>query len=229
MGCDQYANHVRLTYSQMEQLWIQAGGPKSLAPLMAAIGMAESGGQAGVNNVCDNSGTQTSWGIWQISDGTHGWSYPGNPNDPLDNAKMAVEKYHSQGLGAWGTYTSGAFRQFLQGNVPPSTGNIPSGSGSAAGGVTLVSSTSPFPDSFQGVHSIVGDIGSLGSNLFGIGSKLVTSVPDALNAIAKAIGVIADVFTGLVWLMNPANDLRVISGLIGLIVLAVALYLVATA
>jgi len=32
---------------------------------------------------------------------------------------MAVAKYRSQGLGAWGTYDSGAYRQFLRGGVAP--------------------------------------------------------------------------------------------------------------
>ena len=37
----------------------------------------------------------------------------------LTNAQLAVQKYNTQGLGAWGTYTSGAYQQFLQTNVAP--------------------------------------------------------------------------------------------------------------
>jgi hypothetical protein len=47
-------------------------------------------------------------GLWQIL----GLPFPGNPFNPLENAKMAVAKYTSQGLGAWVTYTSGAYRAF---------------------------------------------------------------------------------------------------------------------
>ncbi len=234
--------YPRLSYSQLEQVWIQAGGPKAIAPLMAAIAMAESGGIAGNTNPTDNSGTQTSWGLWQISDGTHGWSYGGDPYDPVTNAKAAVMKYHSQGLGAWGTYTSGAYQQYLKGNVPPSTGTISGGSaGGSIGQTAPISSSAGFAtyagfnmpggilNPINDVESVVGDVGGLIKNAFGWGNAAVKSVPDAIKAISKAVGVIAEVFSGILWLLNPANDLRVISAFVGLIVLSVAIYLVATA
>ena len=100
------------TYAQLEGLWINAGGSQSLAPLMAAIAEAESGGNPSAVNAVDNNGTQTSWGLWQVSNGTH--SPPAaNILDPNVNAQQAVAKYQSQGLGAWGTYTSGAYRAFM--------------------------------------------------------------------------------------------------------------------
>ncbi len=101
-----------LSFSQLEQLWTQAGGAPSMAPLMAAIALAESSGNPDSVNATDNNGTQTSWGLWQISNGTHN---PPSPDilSPLGNAKAAVGKVNSQGLTAWGTYTSGAYRQYL--------------------------------------------------------------------------------------------------------------------
>ena len=99
------------SYSQLEGLWIQAGGPKPLAPIMAAIAMAESGGNPSAQNPSGATG------LWQIL----GNPFPGNALDPATNAQMAVAKYHSQGLGAWTTYTSGAYKQFLQGGVAPNT------------------------------------------------------------------------------------------------------------
>ena len=120
-------------YGQLEELWIKAGGSQSLAPLMAAIALAESGGNPDANNYTDNNGTQTSWGLWQVSNGTH--SMPvNNINDPLVNAQQAVQKYDQQGLSAWGTYDSGAYQKYYQGNVPPSS--LPQGgpgSNAAAG------------------------------------------------------------------------------------------------
>ena len=108
-----------LSYSQLEQLWTQAGGSKSLAPVMAAIAVAESGGNPGAVNPNDNGGTQSSFGLWQISTGTH-TPPASNWSNPLENARLAVAKYQSQGLGAWGTYTSGAYKQYLHGaGVPP--------------------------------------------------------------------------------------------------------------
>ncbi len=37
-------------YAQLEGLWEDAGGSKALAPIMAAIAMAESGGDSGARN-----------------------------------------------------------------------------------------------------------------------------------------------------------------------------------
>lgn len=118
------------SYAQLEGLWIQAGGDTSAAPLMAAIALAESSGNPQAINPTDNNGQQTSWGLWQISNGTHNQPVP-NILDPLINAQQAVAKYKSQGLGAWGTYTSGAYKNYLQGNVPPNL--TAAGAGASAG------------------------------------------------------------------------------------------------
>jgi Lysozyme like domain len=108
---------VLYSYAELEGLWENAGGAASLAPVMAAIAMAESGGCSTALNPTDNGGRQTSWGLWQISNGTH--SSPGpNPLTGPGNAALAVAKYQSQGITAWGTYSSGAYKQFLQGSVP---------------------------------------------------------------------------------------------------------------
>lgn len=110
---------MKLTYSQLEGVWIQAGGQKSLAPLMAAIALAESSGRSDALNPNDNNGRQSSYGLWQISTGNHN---PPSPNwaDPVTNAKLAIGKLKSQGLSAWGTYTSGAYKRFMANGVPPS-------------------------------------------------------------------------------------------------------------
>jgi hypothetical protein len=97
------------SYGQLESLWDQAGGPPNMAALMAAIAEAESTGAVDAHNPSGASG------LWQIL----GLPFPGNVFDPLTNAKMAVSKWRSQGLGAWATYTSGAYKQFLKGGIPP--------------------------------------------------------------------------------------------------------------
>lgn len=105
-----FAGGGTLSYSQLEGLWDQAGGPSNMAALMAAIALAESGGDPTIVNSIGASG------LWQI--------HPGEPGDlnPLTNARDAVAKYTSQGLDAWTTYTSGAYKQFLNGSVPASAG-----------------------------------------------------------------------------------------------------------
>lgn len=129
------------TYSQLEGLWIQNGGSVSLAPVMAAIALAESRGVNTARNDKDNGGTQSSFGLWQISTGTH-TPPAANWSDPNVNASLAVSKYKSQGLKAWGTYTSGAYQAFLSNGVPPTSvqgSTISTGGGTTA---TAVSDTS---------------------------------------------------------------------------------------
>lgn len=137
------------SYSQLEGLWIQAGGSRSMAPLMAAIALAESSGNSAAMNFNDNGGTQTSVGLWQVSTGTH--SFPAVWRTALGNAREAVNKLHTQGLTAWGTFTSGAYKQFLRGNVPPSA--VKGGGG--AGGPGGVQTTAFNP------------LGGVGSDLLG--------------------------------------------------------------
>jgi len=115
------------SYGQLEGLWINAGGSTALAPIMAAIALAESGGNPNATNKTDNGGKQTSWGLWQISDGTHNQPVSGIL-DPETNAEQAVKKYKSQGLAAWGTYTSGAYKKYLKSGVSPITTGLASGS-----------------------------------------------------------------------------------------------------
>jgi hypothetical protein len=62
---------------------------------------------------------------------------------------MAVAKYRTQGLGAWTTYTSGAYKAFLQGNVPPNVG------GAADQGPTSTAGFNP-------LGSIIGTFAALG-------------------------------------------------------------------
>jgi lysozyme-like protein len=131
---------VTYSYAQLEAIAKEGGFSDSMAPLMAAIAMAESSGNPNAINPNDNGGTQTSWGLWQISNGTHNQPVP-NILDPVTNAQQAFGKYQTQGLSAWGTYTSGAYRSYLQGQVPPDANIGPpagggSGGASGAGGTT---------------------------------------------------------------------------------------------
>lgn len=110
-----------LGYGQLEGLWDQAGGAKNMAPLMAAIAEAESRGSTTATNPSGASG------LWQILMPSNAGFVPGgeaNVFNPLDNAIAAVKILASQGLGAWSTYTSGAYKPFLNGAVPASASGI---------------------------------------------------------------------------------------------------------
>ncbi len=115
------------TYAQLQGLWINAGGPKIVAPVAAAIAEAESGGCSTAQNPTDDGGKQTSWGLWQISNGTHSMPAP-DIYDAGVNAGQAVAKYNGAGgsFSPWGTYNSGAYTRYLNSGTTPDT-NVPSG------------------------------------------------------------------------------------------------------
>ena len=122
---------VSFTYSfaQLEALWEEAGGPGAVAPIMAAIALAESGGNpfSVVSDPTAHDPSATANGLWQINTGSDA-----NPQfrswqltDPMQNAMAAVAVWKSQGFGAWTTYTSGAYTAFLQGSAPSFVGYTP--------------------------------------------------------------------------------------------------------
>jgi hypothetical protein len=116
-GADGGGEGQLFSFGQLEQLWVNAGGPVSAEEDAAAVGEAESGGCSTDLNTTDNGGTQTSWCIWQISNGTHSEPAPDILN-PAVCAQQAVAKYEGEGdsfAPAWGTYDSGACAQFLPG------------------------------------------------------------------------------------------------------------------
>lgn len=140
------------SYAQLETLWINAGGPSSLAPVAAAIAEAESGGNSDAFNPSGASG------LWQIL----GNPFPGNPFDPATNAKMAVAKWRSNPQGSdnfspWVTYTDGAYKAFLQGKTTPDP-NVP-GSPTAVTSATLMAAGAGKDCLVQ--NPVLGALGSL--------------------------------------------------------------------
>ena len=196
------------SYGQLESLWTQAGGSRALAPLMAAIAMAESDGNEAANNYDDNGGRQTSWGLWQVSDGTHNWPGPKDPNVAINNARYAVAKYQSQGLSAWGTYDSGAYKQYYRGNVPPAS--LPQGGGGA--GQPAAAGTAAWWDP----SSIVGGIESLWKT-----AGNVASSADALSQIAAGFTTLLKAFE---WFFVPSHWVRMFAFAFGLLFLIPGLY-----
>ena len=127
---------TKYTYAQLEGLWINAGGPKLVAPVAAAIALAESGGCSSDLNPTDNGGTQTSVGLWQVSNGTH--QYPAAWMSAAGNAAEAVAKYTGAGnsFKPWGTYNSGAYTAYLNGSTTPDLSVPGSASTTAASSTT---------------------------------------------------------------------------------------------
>lgn len=126
------------SYADLEGLWIKAGGSSASAPIAAAIAMAESGGNP--NSINNNPKTgDLSYGYWQINMiGSLGpsrrrqFGITSNTQllDPLTNAKAAVMLSNGgSNFTPWSTFKSGAFRNFMNGSVPPNlaSGGTPSG------------------------------------------------------------------------------------------------------
>ena len=178
------------SFSQLQTIWQEAAAgtkyaSKAWAELMAAIALAESSGRADAVNPNDNNGTQSSFGLWQISTGTHS---PPSPNwaDPVTNAKLAIAKLNSQGLGAWGTYTSGAYRKFLSGI---SADSLPQTAGSPTG--TMQAETA------------------------GLDIANPLSVAGGLTSAAKSLGNLAGFantfLNDIEWLFVPTHWIRIIA------------------
>lgn len=114
-------------FTDAEQEWIDAGGPSYLAPVMAAIASAES--SSGTNLYGDyENGQPTSIGWWQIHNVN--WATLGVNEqellDPATNAWAAVQIWKRQGLGAWTTFTNGAYKKYLSGGSNATqTANVP--------------------------------------------------------------------------------------------------------
>lgn len=128
---------MALSYADLQGLWIKAGGSAEAAPIMAAIALAESGGNPTAHNPVP---PDDSYGLWQINmlgqmgverKAAYGLSSYTDLYDPLTNAKAAV----AIGAGGknfipWSTYTNGAYKNYMQGGVPPNL-NVDGGGGTA--------------------------------------------------------------------------------------------------
>lgn len=120
---------LKYSYSDLENLWVQAGGNPQAQAMAAAIAMAESAGDT--NAVHTNSNGTVDRGLWQINS-IHGAL---STTDPLANARAAVS-ISSNGSSwrpwctAWsngdcsGTYLGqgSPYQQYLMGDTPPSVG-----------------------------------------------------------------------------------------------------------
>lgn len=195
---------MALSFSQIEGYWVAAGGPSAVAPLAAAIALAESGGNPAAHN--GNSGTgDDSWGLWQINmigslgparRSQFGLSSNAQLADPGTNARAAVAiSQGGKNFTPWTTYTSGAYRRFYPTGTPPA----PDSSVGGAGGNT--ESDKPQPGV---VHVGSGIIGTtifyafyggavafgIGLMIFGVylltGQTFVSAAPTPRKVVVKA-------------------------------------------
>jgi hypothetical protein len=106
---------------ELQNVLRQAGWPDEvhpgvgvpLIPLFAAIGMAESSGNPGAHNTVG----EDSVGLWQINRRAHPGYTVLQLKDPVFNAQVAWQVFQSEGIRAWGAFTNGSYRKFLDSSL----------------------------------------------------------------------------------------------------------------
>jgi len=109
---------------EMQSLLVNAGMPVDKARTLAAVGMGESGGNAGIDTVISgldrNKSNEYSIGLFQINTQAHmdkltkrGFSIE-DLRDPQKNAQIAVDVYNEVGsFKPWSVYNSGKHIPYL--------------------------------------------------------------------------------------------------------------------
>jgi len=214
------------TYT-LAELWIQAGGSRQLAPIMAAIAQAESGGKVDAVGGPNSDGSYD-YGLWQINSSHTQYDANRLTSDELYNARAAVAIERSQGLHAWTTYSSGAFRAFMGSgrNLVPRGGKVrPGGVAEADGGgpdEVFASYTEdaswhfnplfPVPTPFRLPH---------------IGPQIDIPIPNPLDLFkdsAKAVKDANDFLKWVSWIFHPKNVLRAVEFVTGFTIMGVGLH-----
>jgi Transglycosylase SLT domain len=210
------------TYSQLEQLWINAGGSRALAPLAAAIAEVESAGNPEAYNSSSASG------LWQlISSNWH--LIPGgaaNRFNASDNAIGAVRLSGNtlQGLVdnwiKWEIPQDAAYKVLAQhgGQVP--SGSLPAESGGAAAGGSggsvqsaqldsaWTSIGSDILDPFQAVAKSLGTIITSPADI-------ATSVTRLAKDFNSLVGLFNTFLRDIEWLFVPSHWIRIFAFLFG--------------
>lgn len=207
---------TKYSQGQLETLWLNTAkgtkyDSKPWALLMSAIAMAESAGQSDAHNPSGASG------LWQIL-GAVNPSDQSSLMDPATNAREALLKLQSQGLGAWQTYTEGTYRQYL-GSVSPSS--LPSGSG----GTPAPSSGGSAPSDVQFTSTPLDPLGLgwLGNIITGTTGTFAT-IGDVGKSISGLVRGWSKFLELIALLFRPEFWLRVGAFLVGLLALGAGVY-----
>lgn len=194
--------------------WLKQGGwPSNLIPVMVAIGGAESGWNVAAESPPNDNGTVDEG--WLQINSVHGYDSARLRSDPVYTARAGYQVYKKQGLAAWSTYNSGAYKGFM--------GQRPNTSGSF--GRTRPGGDTP-PDS-SGVDNELAAYWATPA-IPGLGIPEGIPLPDPITLFkgaAKEINSVGDFLKWISWLFHPLNILRATELLIGfpLIIMGVVL------
>ena len=214
---------ANLTYSQLEQLWIQAGGSPALAPYAAATAIVESGGDPTAYNASGATG------LWQIE-------YPGSDvlgyssaqlDNPLDNAKAAVALSKNTMAGLLSNWTAYEPAGAAAAIVKQNGGKIPA--------TTTASTTSSTTGTgtVQGIQGNVPGVSAPGATPSGGiipgGSTTTPATPSSTglpSILSGASGLLYDVSTALDYffgMFGRGQGWRLVFAVICIVALLVAL------
>lgn len=201
-----------LSITQMYALARQAGLSSANAVIAAAVGMAESSGRTAVTSPNPDGGINV--GIWQLDTRGVGAGYSvAELSDPGTNAKvMAKGSRDGTDWGPWATYAGGQYASFL-------------GQARAAASDESKGGSNWLEDAVKGIGGGLENVAKGILNPIGAISQLlqlpqqVTDFLTALEAPVKA----------LMWIINPANWVRIIAGFAGVILAGFGLYALAKA
>lgn len=190
------------TYAQLEEIWIQGGGNKAMAPLMAAIAEVESGGNPDAENASGATG------LWQIEWPLHqgivaGASSRQALHNPLVNAQAAVRlsgnnpstKPGSPVYNNWLEWEpAGAYTKYLSTSTAP-------------GSVTVTSTQGGGGGIFGEIGNAVSSLGQAVTNPFDVATSL-TSIAQSFSAIGTIAG---DAVKAFEWLFVPSHWVRIMA------------------
>lgn len=199
--------------------WIQGGGPKNLAPIMAAIGMAESGGRVDAIGGPNSDGSYD-YGWLQINS-SHGYNKAKLLSDPIYTARAGVAIWRSQGLGAWSTYKSGAYKTYLGGkNVGTKAPRTRPGGQQDDSDAAI---NAIFADYVQS-----GQVDASNPDDVRFGFKQFLHPFDPIGKVFSGpLGAVKDVGSFLkwiAWIFSPLNILRVVEFTTGLTIMGIGLH-----
>jgi hypothetical protein len=98
----------------IQQVLQAQGATPQEAAILAAIAMAESGGNPGAANV---SNIENSHGLFQINLNAHPSMTTQTANDPASAAAYALSLYREQGGKPWSVFTNGSYQKYLGGSA----------------------------------------------------------------------------------------------------------------
>lgn len=216
--------HQTLSARQLYALARRAGLPPDRAVIAAAVAMAESSGESWVTSPNPDGGTNV--GPWQLdTPGGGGAGYTvAQLQDPWTNAQaMAKASDNGTNWSTWATYNpppgdTPAYLQFLPAAEKAASGE-PSGSQSTSSGGSWISHVL---QDIEAPFKAAAGAGSSAANAAANALSLPSGITDFFDSADK-------VAQGAVWLLNPANWVRVLSGFLGFILLGAALFYLAKA